>query len=369
MGRGAYNVAMDSPPTPDTLAPWDFAGLLLTYACPARCAICYVHAGPEQGGWMPVETAVSLWRSLDALATAHGRTMRVHLAGGEPFSNWPRLVEIIRAAREAGLTPLEKVETNAFWATEDERVRSRLATLHELGMQKLVVSSDVFHQQFVPFERVRRCVEIGREVLGRERVRVRWWDFYADPTDTAALPAEERTAVFLDALARHPERLTGRAAATLAPRLPCGPAGAYAHENCEREVLHSRHVHIDPDGNIFPGTCAGIILGRATEAPADGSDRCPSGCNRSNVAGVWHTLAATWRQHPVVAPLATGGPGELLRRVVPLGYRERPDGYAGKCHLCADIRRWLVERGFWREWVGPPACYGLPTPITAAASR
>lgn len=362
---------MGSPPPllPDTLAPWDFAGLLLTYGCPARCAICYMYAGPEQGGWMPVETAVSLWRSLDALAAAHGRTMRVHLAGGEPLGNWARLIDIIRAAQAAGLTPPEKVETNAFWATEDELTRSRLATLHELGVQKLVVSCDVFHQQFVPFDRVRRCVEIGGEVLGRDRVRVRWWDFYTRPIDTAALSAEERTAVFLAALARHPERLTGRAAATLAPRLPCRPARAYAHESCQREVLHSRHVHIDPDGHIFPGTCAGIILGRAAVTPADGGDWCASGRNRSNVEEVWHALAATWREHPVVAPLATGGPCELLRRVVSLGYRERPEGYAGKCHLCADIRRWLVERGLWREGVGPPACYGLPTPLTAAASR
>ncbi len=357
---------MGTPPLPpDTLAPWDFAGLLLTYGCPARCEICYVHAGPEQEGWMPVATAVSLWRSLDALAAAHGRTMRVHLAGGEPFGHWPRLVEIIRGAREAGLTPLEKVETNAFWATENELTRSRLTTLHELGVQKLVVSSDVFHQQFVPFERVRRCVEIGREVLGRDRVRVRWWDFYVDPIDTAALSTEERTAVFLAALARHPERLTGRAAATLAPRLPCRPAEAYTHENCRREVLHSRHVHIDPDGHIFPGTCAGIILGRA----ADGGGRCSSECHGSNVEDVWRTLAVTWRQHPAVAPLATGGPCELLRRVVSLGYRQRPEGYAGKCHLCADIRRWLAKRGLWRECVGPPACYGLRTPLTAAMSR
>ncbi|MBU0639200.1 MAG: radical SAM protein, partial [Planctomycetes bacterium] len=181
------------PPAPALeLAVWEYAGLMLTYWCSSRCAFCYVHAGPHRGEDMSVETAIALWHSLDHLAAAHGKTMRIHLAGGEPFRDWVVLVAIIRAARDAGLTPLEKVETNASWATSDGRTRSRLELLAALGTERLVVSSDVFHQEFVPFDRVRRCVETARRVFGRGRVMVRWWDFYQQPLDTRGMTPRDK---------------------------------------------------------------------------------------------------------------------------------------------------------------------------------
>ncbi len=163
--------------------PWEFAGLLLTYWCPARCACCYTCSGPNRDGLMDVSTALALWRGLDALAAEHGKTMRVHLAGGEPFRDWVALVTTIRAARDAGLTPVEKIETSAFWATDAGLTRSRLELLNALGVGKLVVSTDVFHQEFVSMENVRRCVEIGRQIFGKARVIVRRAGFYRQPVD------------------------------------------------------------------------------------------------------------------------------------------------------------------------------------------
>ncbi len=324
------------------LAVWEFAGLLLTYWCNARCAFCYVNCGPDRGGEMRVETALALWQSLDRLAAAHGKTMRIHLSGGEPFQDWVRLVSIIRAAREAGLTLVDKAETNAFWATEDGVTRSRLELLDALGVRRLVVSTDVFHQEFVPPERVRRCVEIGRAVFGPGRVIVRWWDFLQNPVETRRLDSAERERAFRAALARHKDRLAGRAAEQLAPLLPSQPAEAFAGLHCAREVLQSRHVHIDPYGNIFPGTCAGIILGWAGQRA---------------VADIWHELGAHWREHPVLAAVVAGGSYELLQRAKALGYEEWPGGYASKCHLCAHVRQFLFERGVWPEFIGPPECY------------
>src|SRR5512147_1593336 len=93
------------------LAPWEFAGLLLTYACNARCAFCYVAAGPHRRDALDLTMALALWRGLDQLAAAHGKSMRVHLTGGEPFLDWVRLAALVRAARDAGLSPVEKIET------------------------------------------------------------------------------------------------------------------------------------------------------------------------------------------------------------------------------------------------------------------
>jgi hypothetical protein len=338
----SYN--RDVPAPTSELAPWEFAGLLLTYACNARCAFCYVAAGPQHRDTLETATALALWRSLDELAAAHGKTMRVHLTGGEPFLDWVRLVALVRAARDAGLTPVEKIETNAFWATDENLTRARLELLAALGVGKLVVSTDVFHQEFVPLECVRRCVEIGRRVLGRGRVVVRRWDFPRHPVDVRGMSAAQRSAAFRQALGRYADRLTGRAAAVLAPLLPGQAAEMFRGLDCADEVLRSRHVHIDSYGHIFPGTCLGVILGRAA-------------VGGSSVAEVWRARAQDWREHPVVAALVAGGSYELLQRAREYGYRELDAGYASKCHLCSHVRHFLFQRGEWPEYLGPQECY------------
>jgi len=357
-------------------AVWEFAGLMLTYRCSARCAFCYVHGGPDaDGGEMSVAGALALWRGLDELAATHGRTMRIHLAGGEPCLDWPRLRAILAGARAAGLSPPEKLETNASWAVDDATTRARLAELAALGVGRLMVSSDVYHQEHVPFERVQRCVTLAREILGPGRVIVRWWDFFQHPQELRDAPAAVQAAAYRATQARHPDRLTGRAARELAPLLPRQPVAAFRGRCCVEAILGSRHIHIDPAGHVFPGLCAGIVLGRVTLPPdqpaggvAGGLERPPGRAAEgpspaapdrvADVAAVWTQFAAGWRAHPVVAAVVSGGSYALYEKACEYGYVALPEAYADKCHLCTEVRTYLLERGLWREHVGPPAAYG-----------
>jgi hypothetical protein len=200
----------------------------------------------------------------------------------------------------------------------------------------------VYHQEFVPIERVRRCVEVGRKVLGRGRVRVRWWEFLHEPMDLRGLSAVERQRTYRVALQRHKDRLTGRAAERLAMLLPRYPAEHFKDGQCAEEVLRGRHVHVDPYGNVFPGVCNGIILGNVLG---------------QGVEAVWQELSERWRENPVVEAIVTGGAYELMERAKTFGYRELPDGYASKCHLCTHVRQFLVDEGRWPEFVGPAECY------------
>lgn len=326
-------------------ASWEYAGLLLTYWCNARCAFCYVYSGPDRTGHMSIETAVALWRGLEQHAAAHGKTMRVHLSGGEPFGDWPRLAGVLRAARDAGLAPAEKIETNAFWATDDDLTRARLELLRAFGVGRLVVSTDVYHQEFVPFDRVARCVRVARAVLGRGRVRVRWPDFLRQPLDLRQMPTADKHAAYRAALRRHRDRLTGRAADVVAPLLPGSPAASFRGSNCARAVLQSRHVHIDGYGHVFPGVCSGVILGKAGTKTID---------------ELWNNLASTWRENPVLNALIVGGSYELLQHAKSFGYKELPQGYADRCHLCTHVRQYLFDQGIWPDLIGPAECYGEP---------
>ena len=321
---------------------WSFAGLMVTYWCNASCASCYLACSPvRRGADMSVEQALSLWEGLIA-ASPHG--CRIHLSGGEPFGDWPRLIEICRRAKAAGLGPLEKVETNAFWADDAAIVRDRAAALDAAGMGMLCISADPYHQQFVPIEHCRLAAATAEEVLGPGRVQVRWRDWLARGFDTAGLSPRDRDEVFARYAAGGRDRLTGRAAEKVAVHLSCKSWRDYADTNCRQAVLRSRHVHVDPSGLVMSGTCAGLVLGRA--------------CVGEDVAGLWARLNDDYASRPVVGTLARGGPSALASEAIAAGFVPRAGGYAGKCQLCWDVRRFFAGRNMHADELGPNWMYG-----------
>ncbi|MFB3890402.1 MAG: radical SAM protein [Phycisphaerae bacterium] len=339
---------------------WSYAGLILTYRCDARCACCYFSCGPDRDEEMTVETAMAVW---DGLASASPHGCRIHLTGGEPYLDWPRLTEICRRAKAAGLStpggrgPLEKVETNASWAVNERDARDRLAALDDAGMAKLAISADPYHQQFVPIDRCRLLARVAEEVLGASRVQVRWRDWLAEGFDTAGLPEDTLAQVFARHAALGRERWNGRAATKLAgmiagaggPALKC--AAEFADSPCKEALLRSRHVHVDGLGRVIPGTCAGIVLGRLAVSEA-GQGLARNGA----VKELWERLRDDHASRPIVGVLAAAGPVGLLETAMKAGFRPAP-GYLSKCHLCWDIRRRLAGQGLCCRELGPGWMY------------
>jgi len=326
---------------------WRSAGLLLTYQCNAACEFCYYHCSPEKGGLMPVETCIAAWRSLKVLA---GDRAKVHLTGGEPFLHWDHLLEILRAGKRQKLGPVDLVESNGFWAANERLVAERLGALLELNVRRLKVSIDPFHQEYVDIEPAQKLARIAKEMFGPDRVLVRWekylgahgndgWQRQAKLADGLSLGQAERDSVYVAAYRDYPFRFTGRAAGHLADLLASKPAGAFAGANCLPDFLGAKGVHIDPFGNVFSGTCSGIIVGNINETP----------------------LEEIWKRfHPgrsdLIGTLCRSGPHGLLENARSLGHRQR-DAYADKCHLCTHIRQFLLENATETRTVGPADCY------------
>jgi len=355
------------PPDQPQFKIWSSAGLMLTYRCPSRCACCYVFASPDAGSpatEMSVEMALHCWRGIRRLAGERGK---VHLTGGEPFADYKKKKKILQAACYEGLSGLEKIETNAYWCTDEPLVRAHLSELKRLGLRKLQISTDAYHQQYVPIERVRLAVTVATELFGpassrlsappqpsraaaapdrQERslrnpaVQIRWRDFLKQPILVADMTADQRRRAFAAVLGRRGERLLGRAAAQLASALPEKDYESFEQQNCRSRLLGARHVHIDGAGNIFPGTCVGIIVANAKSA---------------DLADIWRRF--DYRRHPVMSLLVEQGPLGLWPIAVQMGYRPLP-GYADKCHLCHELRRFLHQRGMFRQYLGPAVCYG-----------
>lgn len=315
---------------------WTSAGLLLTYKCNCACEFCYYNCGPDKNGLMPVDTAIDAWRSLRTLA---GDSARVHLTGGEPFLYWERLQEILDRAKRQGLGQADLVETNGFWAADEKIVTERLRILDELGVRRLKISTDPFHQEYVDIEPVRRLARMATEMLGSDRVLVRWRKYLENPVEMNNLTAEQRKAELVRAMEDYHCRFTGRAAMKLAECAASQSIESLTPMSCKADFLGAKGVHIDPFGNVFSGTCSGIIIGNVNQRPLD---------------EIWRQFEPT--QSELVETVFNRGPAGLLCKAADLGYREA-DLYADKCHLCTSIRQFFFDNRHEAAVVGPAECY------------
>jgi hypothetical protein len=117
-------------------------------------------------------------------------------------------------------------------------------------------------------------------------------------------------------------------------------------QTCNADFLGAKGIHIDPYGNVFSGTCSGIIIGNVNHKP----------------------LEEIWRQfHPAQSELVNilfeQGPAGLLEKALPLVFARKQGGYkkakvyANKCHLCTSIRQFLVDKGLGQSTIGPQELY------------
>jgi organic radical activating enzyme len=285
---------------------------------------------------MSVDTALSSWRSLKILA---GDAAKIHITGGEPFLYWDHLLQILEEARKRKLGKVDLIETNGFWATSEGTIRQRLKALDGLGMLRLKISTDPFHQEYVDIEPVRLLADIAIETLGSDRVLVRWHKYLESPVEIMELPAAERKQQYIHAMNGYRCRFTGRAARELAELTAHTPIEALASMNCKSDFLAAKGVHIDPFGNVFSSTCSGMIIGNVNKKPLE---------------NIWKQFHPKW--NGFFNTLFDFGPVGLLDNATKLGYRVA-ETYASKCHLCTSIRQFYFDNGFEKSIIGPRECY------------
>ena len=335
LGENIYNKRTSR--SDSKLKLWRSAGLMLTYKCSAACEFCYYNCSPESGGLMPIETALLAWSSLKDLV---GKDAKIHITGGEPFLYFDHLAELVNEAQSAGLDGFNSVETNGSWATDRKIVLERIKLLDTAGMDRLKISWDPFHAEFIEQEKVELLANTAAEVLGRDRVLVRWEKYLHFPVKSKPISAEERIELYMSAVRDYPSRFTGRAAGAVADLFANRAAEDLADQECSKSFLSAKGVHIDPYGNVFSGLCSGIIIGNVNAEPLD---------------RMWRRFDPA-RDEVFGTLFAESSPG-LLTRAVEMGY-EAKDAYADKCHLCTDLRTFFFDKEVFSPIIGPADCYG-----------
>lgn len=317
-------------------------GLMLSYKCPAECRHCMYACSPKwAGAWITVD---QLERFLPQLADViepspygpqymslnHG----LHFSGGEPFMNFKLLLKAVEMAETLKI-PSTFVETNCYWCKTDERTAERLQVLREKGLKGIMISVNPFYAEYVPFERTDRCIRISREVFG-QNVMVYQLEYYhlfkhLGITGRLSIDAYLKLAGEKSLTERVELFLMGRAAETLKSLYPGYPAKRFFSTPCQPAFLRSWHNHFDNYGNFMPGYCGGISLGSWFEL----DQLVKEGIDLKN--------------RPVLKYLVKEDMKDLLNFAKDLGYQDLNEGYVSKCHLCLDIRKYLVSSGDYEE--------------------
>ncbi len=132
-------------------------GFVMTYKCQVACPHCIIEAGPHRKEEMKTPDALK-WIH-EAAAYRNGYIKVLSLTGGEPFYDIEKLRQIASAGEKEGF--IVSAVTNAFWASTLQDAISILRNLSAIKM--LAISTDVYHQHAIPFERVKNAILAAKE--------------------------------------------------------------------------------------------------------------------------------------------------------------------------------------------------------------
>lgn len=289
-----------------------------TYHCNIACRHCYNSSGPGRKA-----ERIALDRMVEIVAQMPEAGLdRLIITGGEPFLYPNDVFALIRAARAAGVGRIS-INSNAFWATSDDRARAMLAKLAEAGFQReprdnLKVSSGIYHTEFVDLDRIFTLARAYRAMFGRPLPV----DFELEAGVGGAREAAVerfRAAGVIDCVAPSFRTISPLGRARDLEGLPTS--------ECAEPCGIIDQIVFDPDGKVRP-CCGlnnenlGIVVG-STEAHG------------------LRDLVKRLQNDPLLQFFATRPMNAIFAE---LGREPKPGGYSGICDLCQDAVGALADK-------------------------
>jgi hypothetical protein len=267
------------------------------------------------------------------------QTFQVHITGGEPFLNFPLLLEAVETATDLGIP--RYLETNAGWAVNEELVDRHFIALREAGLQAILISVSPFHSESIPLERTLLAIRKANEIFGHQHTiiyQTQWLEQIQSFGHETPTPLNHYIETYGEI---ETGRMLwggyglisgGRSGYHLGHLASKQPAEYFNGDSCAYDLLFAPHSHFDLYGNFIPGFCGGLTAGSWRELPM---------------------VLARYQRHEfstIIGILAEYGPYGLFEAaVLEYGYKPLLEGYCGKCHLCVDVRRHLAPTGNFPE--------------------
>lgn len=122
---------------------------VITDACSGRCKHCSNGGHSGSGESVNAEAAVTAVKRLSERFAINS----VMTFGGEPLLFVDTVCKIHAAARGCGI-PKRQLITNGFFSKNKDKIYDAVKALCESGVNDVLLSVDVFHQEFIPLEPV-----------------------------------------------------------------------------------------------------------------------------------------------------------------------------------------------------------------------
>jgi len=303
------------------------AGIIVTYKCSAACLHCCYASSPKRSGeYMSRQTADKIFALLKKTG-CHS----VHIGGGEPFMNFEKLLEVCKSAYENNIS-VDYIETNASWQTNEKDVSEKLKKLKSAGVGCLLISLDPFHNEFVPYAKIKNLADccrkngvgtfIWRSEFERavrqagdenkihsliEYEKIFGGDFLKTAAESYGLSYNGRALRILEKISNDKDKR---------------PCEYFLKENgCADRIKSLRHFHVDLNGDLIPPSCNGFR--------ANVFDMCGAGLDSDKYINFTAVI--------------NGGLSALFERAKNLGFKPDSAGYFSKCALCFGIKKYLCE--------------------------
>ena len=295
-------------------------GIMTNYQCPAACRHCLYACSPKRDSdYITKQSANNICKLLIL-----GGCRSVHIGGGEPFLNFDRLIVLLEAAKKAGIR-VEYVETNGFFAEDEDRVKRYLRALFEAGVNTLCISLDPFHAEYVPFALPLRLAELCRHnnfnyFLWQERF-LQYMNRLAPDTAHSRESLEKWISpqYIINTARSYGLSIGGRAVNIEEEFAEPKPVNSMmVTKPCER-LKSTDHFHVDLYGRYIPPGCTGIVI-PLEEVVND----IPTG------------------KYPVFEALISNGAAGLVTFAQKHGFKPK-ENYTSSCVLCFYTRKWLSE--------------------------
>ncbi len=312
-------------------------GLITNYYCSSQCGHCLYGCSPKwPKEYITKEKAKSNFRLIKSLGC-----YSVHIGGGEPFLNVNGLEKVLIAAKEENMQ-IDYIETNSSWFTSEVSAVDILRKLKKAGLRTLLISMSPFHNEHIPFRKVKEVISICRKT----GVSVFPWiqEFYPElamfdvnKKHTLNEFKEKFGEEYIENIPmRYWIHFGGRAIQTYKEIYPLKSLGEILNSDLGcNELTDTSHFHTDLFGNYIPGLCSGISI-------------------KMYDLGV----PLNENEYPIITTLYNNGVKGFLETAGAKSGFNPDKEYFNKCHLCFDIRKYLVkEKGIISKELQPVEYY------------
>lgn len=303
----------------------DTGGIITNYDCSIQCAHCFHNSSPlRKKGFISPEMANKILTKLESVGC-----QSLHIEGGEPFLYTKELIELVVKIENSSIN-LEYISTNCSWYKNKTESKKILETLKHHGLSRLLLKVSPFQNEHIPLKKVQSIANIAKEI----GINIILWDndLYSevnsfDPSKTHSLQQyiDKYGNNYIKKLAEcFNVSFINRETNSYNKYLNKYSVSEILSQNqgCDKDFPTNNHFHVDLYGNFIFSHTNGVTC---------------------KIDDIDKKLDA--KKYPYLSILTNNGIESLYSLAIKkYNFKPQEEGYISKCHLCFDIRHFLVNK-------------------------